>query len=81
MFCSFCLAGRGDEEVDGLLDVFRSEQVSGNPISALSRELSDTSVYSLLEEMKRIVEKVRKEPWRMVESCTDLCQHSVGALT
>ena len=48
---------------------------------ALSRELSDTSVYSLLEEMKRIVEKVRKEPWRMVESCTDLCQHSVGALT
>ena len=81
MFCSFCLAGRGDEEVDGLLDVFRSEQVSENPISALSRELSDTSVYSLLEEMKRIVEKVRKEPWRMVESCTDLCQHSVGALT
>lgn len=62
MFCSFCLAGIGDEEVDGLLDVFRSEQVCGNPISALSRELSDTSVYSLLEEMKRIVEKVRKGP-------------------
>ncbi len=81
MFCSFCLAGIGDEEVGGLLDVFRSEQVSGNPISALSRELSDTSVYSLLEEMKRIVEKVREVPWRMVESCTDLCQHSVLTLT
>jgi len=56
------LAGIGDEEVDGLPDVFRGEQVSEDPISALSRELSDTSVYSLLEEMKRIVEKVRKGP-------------------
>ena len=51
-----------DEEVDSLLDVFRSEQLSENLISTLSRELSDTSVYSLLEEMKRIVEKVRKRP-------------------
>jgi len=49
-----------DGEVDSLLDVFRTEQLSENPISALSRELSDTSVYSLLEEMKRIAEKVRK---------------------
>jgi len=49
-----------EEEVDSLLDVFKSEQDSENPISALSRELSDTSVYSLLEEMKRIAEKVRK---------------------
>ena len=49
-----------DGEVDSLLDVFRTEQLSENPISALSRELSDTSVYSLLEEMKQIAEKVRK---------------------
>jgi len=56
------LAGIGDEEVDGLLDVFRSEQISENPISELSRELSDTSVHSLLEEMKQIAEKVRKRP-------------------
>ena len=62
MFRSFCLAGIGDEEVDGLLDVFRSEQISENPISELSRELSDTSVHSLLEEMKQIAEKVRKRP-------------------
>ena len=51
-----------DGEVDSLLDVFKSEQLSENPISALSRGLSDTSVYSLLEEMKQIAEKVRKRP-------------------
>jgi len=42
--------------------VFRSEQTSENPISALSWELSDTSVYSFLEEMKQIAEKVRRRP-------------------
>jgi len=49
-----------DGEVDSLLEVFKSEQLSESPISALSRELSDTSVYSLLEDMKRIADKVRK---------------------
>lgn len=49
-------------EVDSLLDVFRSEQLSESTISELSRELSDTSVYSLLQEIKRIAEKVKKEP-------------------
>ncbi len=50
----------GDGEVDSLLEVFKSEQLSESPISALSRELSDTSVYSLLEDMKLIADKVRK---------------------
>jgi len=49
-----------DGEVDSLLEVFKSEQLSESPISALSRELSDTSVYSLLEDMKRIADNVRK---------------------
>ena len=51
-----------DGEVDSLLDVFKDEELSENPISTLSRELSDTNIYSLLEEMKQIVEKVRKRP-------------------
>ena len=49
-----------DGEVGSLLDVFKDEQISENPISTLSRELSDTNIYSLLEEMKRIAETVRK---------------------
>ena len=49
-------------EVDSLLDVFKDEELSESPISTLSRELSDTNIYSLLEEMKQIVEKVRKRP-------------------
>ena len=51
-----------DGEVDSLLDVFKDEELSESPISTLSRELSDTNIYSLLEEMKQIVEKVRKRP-------------------
>jgi len=51
-----------DGEGDSLLDVFKDEQLSENTISTLSRELSDVNLYSLLEEMKRIAEKVRKRP-------------------
>ena len=51
-----------DGGVGSLLDVFKDEELSENPISTLSRELSDTNIYSLLEEMKRIAEKVRKRP-------------------
>ncbi len=49
-----------DDEDDSLLDVFREEQFSDNPISVLSRGLGDMSVYSLLEETKRIADRVRK---------------------
>ena len=50
---------QGDEE-DSLLEVFKSEPLSENPISMLAQGLEDTNVYSLLEEMKAITDKVRK---------------------
>ncbi len=49
-----------DEEVDSLLEVFKEVQFSDNPISLLSRDLGDTDVYSLLEEMKWIAKKVKE---------------------
>lgn len=51
---------QGDEEVNSLLEVFKSEPLSENPISVLSKELDDANIYSLLEEMKGIADKVRK---------------------
>lgn len=52
--------GHEDEEVDSLLEVFREVQFSDNPISLLSRDLGDTDVYSLLEEMRWIAKKVKE---------------------
>jgi len=48
-----------DEDVDGMLEIFRSEPLSENPISVLSQELGDTDVYSLLEETRKIADKVK----------------------
>jgi len=50
---------QGDEE-DSLLEVFKSEPLSENPISVLAQGLEDTNVYSLLEEMKGIADEVKK---------------------
>lgn len=53
-----------DEKIESVLDVFRSEELAVDTTSALSKELSDTSVYSLLEESKQIAQiakKVKKE--------------------
>lgn len=50
---------QGDEE-DSLLEVFKSEPLSENPISVLAQGLEDTDIYSLLEEMKGIADNVRK---------------------
>ncbi|MGB3129829.1 MAG: hypothetical protein WBC11_08950 [Dehalococcoidia bacterium] len=50
---------QGDEE-DSLLEVFKSEPLAENPISVLAQGLEDTNIYSLLEEMKAITDKVRK---------------------
>jgi hypothetical protein len=49
-----------DEDVDGLLEVFKSEQLEESPISVLSKELEDADIYSLLEETKRVADKFRK---------------------
>lgn len=48
-----------EDDVDSLLDVFKEEQVSDSPISALARSLEETDVYSLLEEAKWIANMVR----------------------
>jgi hypothetical protein len=51
-----------DAEVDSLMDVFRNEAVSDSPISLLSQDLEETDVYSLLEEMKWIANRVKEAP-------------------
>jgi hypothetical protein len=50
------------EDEDGLLDVFKTEQLTESPISRLCRDLQDTDVYSLLDEMKWIADRVRQAP-------------------
>jgi hypothetical protein len=49
-----------NDGIDGLLEVFRSEELIENPLADLSRDMDDVSVYSLLEEIRSIVERVRK---------------------
>jgi hypothetical protein len=49
----------GDKDTDSLLDVFRSEQGEMNTLGSISEELGDMSIYSLLEEGKKIVAKIR----------------------
>jgi len=51
---------QGDDEIEGLLEVFKSEELIDNPLADLSRDMEDVSVYSLLEEMRSIAERVRK---------------------
>jgi hypothetical protein len=49
-----------DDEIEGLLEVFKSEELIENPLADLSRDMDDISVYSLLEEIRSIAERVRK---------------------
>ena len=49
-----------DEKIESVLEVFRGEGLALDTTSALSKELSDTDVYSLLEESKQIAKKVKK---------------------
>jgi hypothetical protein len=45
-----------DEKIESVLDVFRTEELALDTTSTLSKELSDTSVYSLLEESKQVAQ-------------------------
>jgi hypothetical protein len=45
-----------DEKIESVLDVFRTEELAVDTTSTLSKELSDTSVYSLLEESKQVAQ-------------------------
>jgi len=48
-----------EDDVDSLLDVFKEEQFSDSPVSALARGLEETDVYSLVEELNWIANMVR----------------------
>ncbi len=49
-----------EEKIESVLDVFRSEGLATEVTSSLSKELSDMSVYSLLEETKQIAQIAKK---------------------
>jgi hypothetical protein len=51
--------GGEDKDTDSILDVFRSEQGEIDTLGPISEELGDMSIYSLLEEGKKIMEKIR----------------------
>ncbi len=51
----------GDDDTESLLEVFKSEQEQMETLGTIARELADMSVYSLLEEGKRIAAKIRGE--------------------
>lgn len=44
---------------ESLLDVFTSEELVESPISKLSKDLGDVSVYTLLEQTKQIAEAIK----------------------
>jgi hypothetical protein len=46
-------------DTDSLMDIFTQVQVEDNPISALSRDLGDVTMGSLVEEGQRIADQVR----------------------
>ncbi|MBE0480903.1 MAG: hypothetical protein IBX68_07980 [Dehalococcoidia bacterium] len=52
--------GENDESIKRLLEVFKNERLSENPISTLSKDLSDTDVYALLQETKEVAQKFRR---------------------
>jgi len=47
-------------DTDSMLDVFTSVEVEENPISLLSRDLSDISIQSLLEQTIQLAGEIRQ---------------------
>jgi len=43
-----------------MMDIFADAEVEDNPIATLSRDLSDVSVRSLLEQVRQVAEDVRR---------------------
>ena len=50
---------KGERNPDSLLDVFTSEELVETTASKLSKDLSDMSIYSLLEETKQVAQGIR----------------------
>jgi len=51
---------KDDRDGDSMLDVFKSVEVEKNAISVLSRELSDVSIDSLLEQTRQVAEEIER---------------------
>ena len=49
---------KDDKGTDSLLDVFTSEELVETPISKLSKDLGDVSVYALLEQTKQLAQEM-----------------------
>jgi hypothetical protein len=50
---------KDDKGTDSLLDVFTSEELVESPVSKLSKDLSDVSIDSLLEQTKKVAEEIK----------------------
>ncbi len=50
---------KDDKGTDSLLDVFTSEEFVESSISKLSKDLSDVSIESLLEQTKQVAEEIK----------------------
>jgi len=50
---------KGERNPESLLDVFTSEELVETTASKLSKDLSDMSIYSLLEETKQVAQGIR----------------------
>ena len=50
-----------NQDTDSMLDVFTDVEVEENTVSVLSRELSDVSIHSLLEQIRQIALEMKRE--------------------
>jgi hypothetical protein len=50
---------KDDKGTDSLLDVFTSEELVESSTSRLSKDLSDISIDSLLEQTKKVAEEIK----------------------
>jgi hypothetical protein len=50
---------KDDKGTESLLDVFTSEELIETPISKLSKDLGDVSVYTLLEQTKQLAQDMK----------------------
>lgn len=50
-----------NQDTDSMLDVFTDVEAEENTVSALSRELSDVSIHSLLEQTRQVALEMKRE--------------------
>ena len=50
-----------NQDIDSMLDVFTDVEVKENTVSALSRELSDVNIHSLLEQTRQVALEMKRE--------------------